>query len=91
MTAAASAFRQKPEPIDGDGNTTGEELFNIEPKSLLVLGSLQQFKVSTSINEGKLRSFELFRRNTRHPEIMTFDELFQRARYIVGDADEGEI
>jgi len=29
------------------------------------------------------RSFELYRRNMNHPEVITFDELYQRAKLIV--------
>jgi hypothetical protein len=48
----------------------------------------------------KRRSFELFRRNLTQPEILTFDELFERARFIIEntsdvkakpDIDEDEI
>jgi hypothetical protein len=34
-------------------------------------------------NDDKTACFELYRRNTRSPEIITFDELHQRARCIV--------
>lgn len=34
-------------------------------------------------NDDKVACFELYRRNTRSPEIITFDELYQRARCIV--------
>ncbi|MCR5881249.1 Shedu immune nuclease family protein [Phenylobacterium sp. J367] len=85
VMAAAQAFRQKFEPKDAEGNPTGEVLFNVEPKSFLVVGTLQQFRTPAGVNESKLRSFETFRRNTRHPEIITFDELYERARFIVGD------
>jgi hypothetical protein len=36
----------------------------------------------------KFRSFELFRRNIWRPEIVTFDELFQRAKFIVDHSEE---
>ena len=29
------------------------------------------------------QSFQLFRRNVHNPDILTFDELFERAKYIV--------
>jgi len=35
------------------------------------------------VNQERYRSFELFRRNTTSPEIITFDELYERARFIV--------
>jgi hypothetical protein len=31
----------------------------------------------------RFRSFELYRRHTWRPEIITFDELLQRSRFIV--------
>lgn len=66
-----------------DGTPTGELLFNVEPRSCLVIGSLNEFVTQNGINESKFRSFELYRRNTWRPEIVTFDELLERARFIV--------
>jgi hypothetical protein len=54
------------------------------PKSFLVVGSLQEFAGDHGVNQDQYRSFELFRRNVNSPEIITFDELFERARFIVG-------
>ena len=68
---------------DKSGNPTGEEIFNYQPKSFLVIGSLEEFSGEYGVNKDKLRSFELFRRNTMNPEIITFDELYERARFIV--------
>jgi hypothetical protein len=66
-----------------EADPTGEPLFNIQPRSCLVIGSLGQFLGEHGINEGKFRSFELYRRNTWRPDILTFDELLERARVIV--------
>lgn len=68
---------------DKSGNPTGEEVFNYQPKSFLVIGSLEEFSGEYGVNKDKLRSFELFRRNTMNPEIITFDELYERAKFIV--------
>jgi hypothetical protein len=70
-------------PRDDTGDPTGEVLFNIEPRSCLVVGSLAQFQTDHGINVPKFRCFELYRRHTWRPEIITFDELLQRARFIV--------
>ena len=70
------------------GDLTGEELFLYHPKAFLVIGSLSQFKGEHGINEEKYSSFELFRRNIQNPEIITFDELYERARYIVTSAQQ---
>ena len=67
---------------DKSGNPTGEEIYNYQPKSFLVIGSLSEFDTEHGINTEKLRSFELFRKNIVYPEIITFDELFERARFI---------
>ena len=81
-----SALRSLNESIrftDNQGNPTGEEVFNIQPKSYLVIGDLSQFNTTHGINMEKYRSFELFRKNMISPEIITYDELYERAKYIV--------
>jgi hypothetical protein len=70
---------------DKYGNPTGEEIFNYQPKSYLVIGSMAEFVSENGVNKDKLRSFELLRKNTTSPEIITFDELFERARFIVNN------
>ena len=81
--AAIESLGHKLIPRDDLGDPTGEVLFNIEPRSCLVVGSLEQFQTGRGINVPKFRSFELYRRHTWRPEIITFDELLQRARFIV--------
>jgi hypothetical protein len=66
-----------------DGSFTGEQVYLYQPKAFLVMGSLAQFQGESGINEGQYSSFELFRRNVLNPEIITFDELYERANYIV--------
>jgi len=68
---------------DDQGNPTGEELYKYQPKSYLVIGNLEEFRTEKGVNKEKFRSFELYRKNTTNPEIITFDELFERAKYIV--------
>lgn len=72
-------------PADELGDPTGEVLFNVQPRSCLIVGSLSEFQTEHGVNEGKFRSFELYRQNTHRPEIVTFDELLERARFIVND------
>jgi hypothetical protein len=70
--------------VDGSQRDADRELleprriFTIAPLSILVIGSMTQFD-----KPQKRRSFELFRRNVHNPEILTFDELLARAKYIV--------
>lgn len=68
---------------DTDRAPTGEEAFNYQPRSFLVIGTLSEFMGPNGVNTDQYRSFELYRRNTAWPEIITFDELYERASYIV--------
>jgi len=36
-------------------------------------------------NRDKVNSFERYRQEMRNPEITTYDELYERARFIVGE------
>lgn len=80
---AVENLSNKINPNDKEGNPTGEEIFNYQPKSYLVIGSMNEFVSENGVNKDKLRSFELLRKNTSNPEIITFDELYERARFIV--------
>jgi hypothetical protein len=64
---------------DAEGNETGEIAYSVEPRSYLVIGNMTELRG----NGDKITCFELYRRNVRSPEILTFDELFHRARCIV--------
>jgi len=64
---------------DADGNDTEQSAYTVEPRSFLVVGNTSELKG----NDDKIACFELYRRNIRSPEILTFDELLYRARYIV--------
>ena len=75
-------------PEDKQGFPTGEVIFNYKPKGFLVIGCLSEFVGEGGINEAQYRSFELYRRNLNLPEIITFDELLQRAQSIVESYDK---
>lgn len=83
VASAVENLSNKINPNDKEGNPTGEEIFNYQPKSYLVIGSMSEFVSENGVNKDKLRSFELLRKNTSNPEIITFDELYERARFIV--------
>ena len=83
VASAVENLSSKINPNDKEGNPTGEEIFNYQPKSYLVIGSMAEFVSETGVNKDKLRSFELLRKNTANPEIITFDELYERAKFIV--------
>lgn len=73
-----------------DGTPTGETAFLIRPRSIVVAGNLNEFRTDRGINEPQFASFELFRRQLVAPEILTFDELYERARFIVESAARDE-
>jgi hypothetical protein len=85
---AIQDIKTKLETVDNKGLPTGETLFLYQPKSFLVIGSLSEFIEDSKTNEQKFSSFELYRRNVNNPEIITFDELYERAKYIVKHAEE---
>lgn len=64
---------------DAQGNDMGETAYAVEPRSFLVIGDMSELRG----NDDKVACFELYRRHMRSPEIVTFDELYQRARCIV--------
>jgi len=72
------------------GEPTGETVFLYQPRAFVVVGSLDEFRTDQGTNEQKFGSFELFRRNMVNPEVITFDELFERAKFIVRHSEEEE-
>lgn len=77
----------KIEPADKEGNPTGEEIFMYRPKSVLIVGTLDEFTTENGINKEKYSSFELYRKSINDIDIMTFDELLERANFIVNTTD----
>lgn len=55
-----------------------------DSKVFLIIGNWSELENSTSTQEKEIKkkTFELFRRDSRNIEILTFDELFERACYI---------
>lgn len=63
----------------------------IDPKAILVIGSDGAFEGETPKERDlKLRTFELFRRDTRNLEVITYTELYERAEFIVEKAGRGQ-
>lgn len=84
--AALTSIRDRLAPVDKRGDPTGEVLYGIKPRSFVVAGRLSEFETEHGVNEQRYRSFELYRRSLKEPEIITFDELYHRAQYIVDHA-----
>ena len=83
---AITTLKTKIDLLSKDGDPTGEIIYLYQPKSFVVIGDLSEFKTEHGINEEKFASFELFRRNLTNPEVITYDELYNRAKYIVGNS-----
>ncbi len=79
---AVKDFSSKTEIKDNQDNLTGETLYFYNPKAFILIGNLNEFVVDGTINEMKFSSFEMFRKNLKNIEIITYDELYERAYYI---------
>lgn len=62
-----------------DHRKPGEVAYAVDPRSYLVVGNMSELVG----NRDKVACFELYRRNVRSTEILTFDELYERAKCIV--------
>jgi hypothetical protein len=54
-----------------------------DPKVILIIGDTDQYAGTDESEVLKAKTFELYRRNSRNVEILTYTELFERAYYIV--------
>ncbi|MFJ2623882.1 Shedu anti-phage system protein SduA domain-containing protein [Streptomyces sp. NPDC087532] len=68
-----------------DGTPTGTELSTTRPRQVVVIGSLREFTHNGAVNPEKMSSFELYRTSIQDVEVITFDELYERACFIVED------
>lgn len=84
---AVNNIRTKLELMTKDGDPTGDITYLYQPRSFIVVGMLSEFQTSKGTNEEKFSSFELFRQNINNPEIITFDELYERARFIIQQSE----
>ena len=57
----------------------------ITPRSILIIGSTNQLD-----DFDKKNAFELLRGSLKTPDLMTFDELYERAKYIVAQTGQTE-
>jgi hypothetical protein len=71
--------------IAPDGSEIPDDYsYLIRPRAFLLVGSLEQLRgPQGGVHTDRFRSFELYRRNTAEPEILTYDELLARADWHV--------
>ncbi|MFG1795615.1 Shedu immune nuclease family protein [Nocardia sp. NPDC049149] len=72
-----------------DGSDVPDEFtYLLRPRSYLIIGNLDSLLgAGGGHHRDKIRSFELFRRQLVEPEILTFDELLDRAEWLVTSVD----
>lgn len=58
-------------------------VFTVQPKGILLIGNTEEFKNDLE----KITTFELFRKGLNNVEILTYDELLERARFILGNKE----
>lgn len=79
---ALKSIDTKTEIKNKQGDLTGEQVYFYNPKGFILIGKQDEFKNENGINEIKYSSFEMFRKNLKNIDIITYDELYQRAYYI---------
>lgn len=85
---AVTAIGERLQSIDDGGcDVPGDFTYLIRPPSMLIVGTLTQLQSNAGgDHQDKIRSFELFRRSIVDTEIITFDELYAKAKFIVDGA-----
>ena len=72
-------YRQGSLQPDNWEELENRNVYTAQPKGIIVIGTLSQLKDSRS----KRETFQRFRRSIHGIDIITLDELYHRARYIV--------
>lgn len=71
---------------DSDGKEIKQKSY--DSKVILIIGHWDQIKNDKDlIRKTKIKTFELFRRDSRNIEIITYDEFYERAKYIVNSSN----
>lgn len=77
---------QSRDPRNMDLLEQEEGVFTVEPRGIVVVGNTKTLKKKRAMRE----TFESFRANLHNPQVVTFDELLERARWLVRHELEGE-
>lgn len=78
QTSCNSWFRDGSRTDENRDTLENQDIYTFEPKGILIIGNTNQLD-----NREKLNTFEQFRKNLFNPQILTFDELYERAKFIV--------
>jgi hypothetical protein len=66
-----------------DGSPVGLDFSTTRARQILLVGNLREFRSDHGVNGEQMESFELYRKANLDVEIITFDELLARARFII--------
>ena len=83
ILAQKAAWEIKSSQTNYDGNGCLISQKTSDPKAILIIGSKDQIDGNTRDHEIKQKTFELYRRDSRNVDIITYDELYERAYFIV--------
>lgn len=72
--------------FNANGNPIVQKTF--DPKAILIIGDTSQFVGEDRERRIKAKTFELFRRDSRNIEILTYDEVYKRAKYLVDSQED---
>lgn len=64
---------------DNKDRFEADNVFTVKPKGIIVIGALSQLDTRS-----KRETFQRFRKSIHGIDILTFDELYERAKFIVG-------
>ncbi len=80
---ASGLIKLDKQQYNSEGNIITQKAY--DSKVILLIGHWKQLKESKNDLECKIKkkTFELFRTDSRNIEILTYDELYDRAKYIV--------
>jgi len=83
---ASGQIRMAQQQYNTDGNVIHQATY--DSKVILLIGHWGELKNISSQREQdiKKKTLELFRRDSRNIELLTYDELYERAKFIVGEA-----
>lgn len=86
VLAQRTSLTERKSILDEEGNILDNEIHRIlDPKAILLIGNRSEEFPHNRNNENNIKTdcFERLRRDTKNVEILTYDELFERAFHIV--------
>ena len=83
ILAQKAEWSLKSHEVNYDDNGNQITQLTHDPDCILILGNLNNVDGSDKEKAIKLRTFELYRRNLRNIEILCYDELYERAKFII--------